>query len=299
MSAAIEYKGDDVDQAISNACDALGVAREALDIQVVTPGFAGIFGLGRKKAVVRVSLRESLSGRPATAAAATTAKGSVDVRATGGRRSGAVAPGGSKPAAADLTSPEAEPERSGQPRSEGGSRREQRNEPVVPLSAEELSRAKITVDRMLELTGCAVSAELAWDEAACKLRGTLQGADDERLVGEEGQTLDALQYLLRKTLSKQVGRRVNLELDAAGYRERRHRELAERALALAAEVKSSGKSRTMPAMGPAERRIVHLALQADGEIRSRSVGDGLFKKVLIHPPGKGRKRPPRSRSHNR
>jgi len=91
-------------------------------------------------------------------------------------------------------------------------------------------------------------------------------------------------------LSKQLGKRVALELDAAGFRAERRQALETQALSLAATVKSSGKSRTMPAMGPAERRIVHLALQNDSEIRSRSVGEGIFKKILVHLPGKSRPR---------
>ncbi len=250
MGALMEYKGDDVDQAINNACRALGVTREGLEIEVVTTGSAGFFGLGRRKAVVRVTLRgEGRDGKSAPVA---------------------------EPPPGSVT------------------------EPLAPLSPEEQDRAFGLVTRMLELTGRAVQAELAAESDAGKLRINLVGEESELLIGAEGQVLDALQYLLRKMLTKQLGRRVILELDAGGYRARRLRELEERALALAAEVKSSGKSLTMAAIGPAERRIVHLALQGDSEIRSRSVGEGLFKKVLLHPPGKGgRKRPSRPRGKGR
>ena len=72
-------------------------------------------------------------------------------------------------------------------------------------------------------------------------------------------------------------------------------ELQERALRLSQEVKETGKTRTIPAINPAERRMVHMALQDDTGIRSRSVGEGLFKKVLIYLPGKGRRRSPRKK----
>jgi spoIIIJ-associated protein len=72
-------------------------------------------------------------------------------------------------------------------------------------------------------------------------------------------------------------------------------ELQARAVRLAQEVKETGKTRTIPAINPAERRMVHMALQDDTEIRSRSVGEGLFKKVLIYLPGKGRRRSPRKK----
>ena len=67
-------------------------------------------------------------------------------------------------------------------------------------------------------------------------------------------------------------------------------ELKQLGLELAAEVKKSGKTRSISSLNPSERRVVHVALQDDKEVRSRSVGEGLFKKVLIYSPGsKGKK----------
>jgi spoIIIJ-associated protein len=61
------------------------------------------------------------------------------------------------------------------------------------------------------------------------------------------------------------------------------------ALRLAEEVKESGRTKSIPALNPAERRIVHMKLQDDPTIRSRSVGEGQFKKILIYLPGRGKK----------
>jgi spoIIIJ-associated protein len=89
--------------------------------------------------------------------------------------------------------------------------------------------------------------------------------------------------------------RIMLALDAGGFRERRAGELRERALELAEQVKADGKTQAIPALNPSERRVVHMALQEDKGVRSRSVGDGLFKKVLIYKPGKGRRPSSRKR----
>ncbi|MFZ5762341.1 MAG: Jag N-terminal domain-containing protein, partial [Thermodesulfobacteriota bacterium] len=56
-NAKMEYKGIDIDDAISNACASLKVPREELEIEIVSTGSVGIFGLGKKKAVIRVSRR--------------------------------------------------------------------------------------------------------------------------------------------------------------------------------------------------------------------------------------------------
>ena len=119
----------------------------------------------------------------------------------------------------------------------------------------------------------------------CKVSGEFE--DD--LTGQDGRTLDSLQYLLRKIVSRKISERVRLTIDVGDYRERRNQELKDKAVDYAALVKQNGKTQVIPSLNPSERRIVHVALQDDSEIRSRSVGDGLFKKVLIYKPGKGKK----------
>ena len=124
----------------------------------------------------------------------------------------------------------------------------------------------------------------------------------QALVGKEGRTLDSLQYLLRKMTSDSLPERAMFVVDAGGFREKRRTELQELAVRLADEVKEKSVTRTIPPLNPSERRIVHMMLQDDTTIRSRSVGSGLFKKILIYKPGTqrrrsgGRKRGGRSRS---
>lgn len=301
MSASMEYKGDDVEEAIVNACTALGVVREDLDIQVIHTGSAGIFGLGRKKAVIRVSLRAAAEPAPEPAPdladeAVAPAQPPQPAREPRPPRPEPPAPQqqpalpAAKPAAKPAPGPAAPPAAAAN--GDDDEVETAGNGGMEPLTAAELAAVRATVERLLELSTGTAKVEVAQDEGGGKLRIDLDGGPErERLIGPNGQTLDAIQYLLRKMLSKQLGKRVALELDAAGFRAERRQALEAQALSLAATVKSSGKSRTMPAMGPAERRIVHLALQDDSEIRSRSVGEGVFKKILVHLPGKSR--PPR------
>lgn len=106
------------------------------------------------------------------------------------------------------------------------------------------------------------------------------------MASQDGKILDSLQYLLRKMIGAHLPERATLSLDAAGYREQRLARLQEQATELAAQVRQNGKTKVISGLNPAERRAVHLALQQDGEIRSRSVGSGLFKKILIYKTGK-------------
>ncbi len=274
MSAKMEYKGTDVEEAIGNACAALNVAREELDIRIISTGSAGIFGLGRKKAAVQVSLKKEgghEQERPASDKKASTPRVRPE-RPAPDRKPGA---------------PKTRAEQSGD---------SEEPEEVVgdPVTPEEMEAIRADVARILELMGCPSEISIEQDQNN-KVHAKITGEFVEILVGPEGQTLDGLQYVMRKIITRKFPQKVLFSLDAAGFRENRMGELQERALRLAREVKETGKTRTIPAINPAERRMVHMALQDDTGIRSRSVGEGLFKKVLIYLPGKGRRRSPRKK----
>ena len=273
-SAKMEYKGTDVEEAIGNACAALNVAREELDIRIISTGSTGIFGLGRKKAAVQVSLKKE-----------------------GGQEQ-------KRPAAEKKAhAPKARPERPAaekkpsapKPRIEQSGGNEEPEEVVGdPVSPEEMETIRADVAKIVELMGCPSEVGVEQDQNN-KVHAKITGEFVDTLVGSEGQTLDGLQYVMRKIITRKFPQKVLFALDAGGFRENRMGELQARALRLAQEVKETGKTRTIPAINPAERRMVHMALQDDTEIRSRSVGEGLFKKVLIYLPGKGRRRSPRKK----
>ena len=274
MSAKMEYKGTDVEEAIGNACAALNVAREELDIRIISTGSTGIFGLGRKKAAVQVSLKKEGDHEE---------KQSVSDKKASTPRVRPDRPASDKKASA----PRARPEQS----ADSDEPDEVVGDPVTP---EEMEAIRADVAKILELMGCPSEISIEQDQNN-KVHAKISGEFAETLVGPEGQTLDGLQYVMRKIITRKFSQKVLFSLDAGGFRENRMGELQERALRLAKEVKETGKTRTIPAINPAERRMVHMALQDDTEIRSRSVGEGLFKKVLIYLPGKGRRRSPRKK----
>lgn len=63
MTAKIEFKGTDVDEAINKACAKFSVPREKLNIEIVSTGSTGIFGLCKKKAIIKVSPKKAISPR--------------------------------------------------------------------------------------------------------------------------------------------------------------------------------------------------------------------------------------------
>jgi spoIIIJ-associated protein len=155
------------------------------------------------------------------------------------------------------------------------------------VSPASLDIVKQELARLLELMG--YPSEIQIESTGNSVHCSIQGGFEEPLCGQDGKTLDSLQYILRKIIARKVSERVRLSLDIGDFRERRQKELAQKALELAQQVKEDGKTQVLAALNPSERRVIHMALQEDKEIRSRSVGDGLFKKVLIYKPGKGKK----------
>lgn len=106
---------------------------------------------------------------------------------------------------------------------------------------------------------------------------------DGLLIGKKGQNLEALTYLLKRMVGKQLKRNVRMEVDVGGYRQRRVESLRSKAILMAGRVKASGKEVQMEPLSAAERRIVHLALQPDPSVRTYTVGDGELRNVVVAP----------------
>jgi len=85
-----------------------------------------------------------------------------------------------------------------------------------------------------------------------------------RLVGQDGEVLDALQELTRLAVQAKTGERSRLMLDVAGYRAERKAELLVVAAAAIATVKSTGAPASLAPMNPFERKVVHDAVAAAG-----------------------------------
>lgn len=309
MSEKTEYKGNNIEDAISKACSGIGVLREELDIEVVSAGSAGIFGFCKKQAVIRASRRSSESGGGAVTAVPVPPE-PVEEKASGESEVSPVAEvvNREKSEEADQVAerdlervlaaevPAAEVSAGEDVGGKEASSKKPVEQDPIP-SRQIVDEVSATLNRFLELMD--FSAEFEITPEPGRINVGISGEDMEYIIGHEGQTLNGLEYLLRKMIGKQFSEKFILSLDAGDYRKTRKIELETRSLKLASEVKESGKNRTIPPLNPAERRIVHMILQKDKTIRSRSIGDGLFKKVLIYLPGKRRKRPPKKKAPRR
>jgi spoIIIJ-associated protein len=102
------------------------------------------------------------------------------------------------------------------------------------------------------------------------------------LVGREGQTLAALQYLAGRIVAGKLGAPLRLQVDAGHYLEHREDRLKDLALSLAERAKATRRAQVTRPLSAYQRRIVHLALENDPEVLTHSKGEGLQRRVHIY-----------------
>ena len=111
--------------------------------------------------------------------------------------------------------------------------------------------------------------------------------DDEEnsglIIGREGQTLSSLQYLVNRLVSRKMQASVRIQVDTGDYRERQDDKLRQVAGHLAEKADNLGRTQSTKPLSSYHRRVVHLALQENELVFTRSKGDGPMKRVLIVP----------------
>jgi spoIIIJ-associated protein len=236
-----EFEAKTVDEAIVAAMKAFHSDFEDLDIQIVSEGSKGLFGLvGAKSA--------RILARPA---------GKQEKRS----ESAKPAPKAEKTAPAPAPAPVERPAALQQ-----------------ALPAEEMERACGIVRDILARMNipCEVGAR---PENVIEITGDGSGL----LIGKRGQTLDALQFITNRILNRNREEPAYVTVDTEGYRQRHLDHLRSLALRMGQKAKRTGQSVSLEKMNPSDRRIVHLALKNDTQVNTRSIGEGVYKKVLIVP----------------
>lgn len=125
------------------------------------------------------------------------------------------------------------------------------------------------------------SVDLSLEIGEDRMQVSVKSEDTGLLIGRDGQNLAAVQYLASRMITRAVGAQVRIQVDAGDYHVRQDSRLQELALSLAEKVKATGKVQTTRPLSAYQRRVIHLALQDDPEVQTRSSGEGALKHVVI------------------
>ena len=271
MSEMKEFEGRTAAEAAINACDALGTTRSQLKYEVKSDEGEGL----DRRVVI-----------------------SVDVAAI-------------EPAPVEDESRPERPRRERNNRRERGGRSNRRSHDDIMVSAKEVDEgvdelpeqlpepkpalaegdqsergalASQVLKEVLEIGGFSASVNLIEDTDE-HIEVELHGSDLKRLIGERGETLLAIQFLLNRMVSRKAEGDQLIVLDAGGYRERRQNALESLAKKLAGRAEKEQKVVKISPMSPHDRRVVHQTLSELESVRTESTGDGLYRNLLIIPAG--------------
>jgi spoIIIJ-associated protein len=160
-----------------------------------------------------------------------------------------------------------------------------------------MSETPATKERATEVLGqllkhMGLEAEVVAHEDEERIMLEVKGPETGLVIGKKGQTLDSLQYLVNKIVSKGSPKNEEgeseskpINVDAEGYRERRAEALTELAHKLADKARKSGKPVAAEPMSAADRRVIHVALAEAQGVTTRSEGEGIYRHLVVIPTG--------------
>lgn len=109
----------------------------------------------------------------------------------------------------------------------------------------------------------------------------IYGGDPGKVIGREGRTLQALEYITNTILNRQDNSDVRVSIDVEGYKRRRDDKLIQVAQKVAARVKETGQPFIFKPMSAVERRVIHMELAEDPHVMSESTGEGRSRRVVV------------------
>ena len=254
--SSLEFFAKNVDKAIEKACDELNLAPDKIRYDILSHGSSGIFGLaGVKKAKIRVHLPEKPKGPASEDEVPTQNSGLKDQIFS------------EKILSADHLF---EDDAADNPRS-------------ITFEENPLDLGRSVLQRIVD--SITAEAKISAEENSGWLFYNINGGNAGILIGKKGQTLDAIQSLLEKIVNKHNPHndRIRVQVDVEGYLETRKANLEKLAERLADKSKRIRKPISLGQMSAYDRRIVHLALKDDPDIRTKSRGEGYMRKLVIFP----------------
>jgi len=276
---SMEFSGKTIDEAIFTGLKEMGLSIDEVEIETVQLESKGVFGIGSKKAVVRLTQRDPIPFDPEP----------LLERAPQDRPPRRDDHRGERKERSDRNPRQGQGRDNRRSNNRGHQDRAPR-EPMPPMpqydytleAAQDLPAAEF-LQGLLPFMGVKGLIGAVQTEDGYRLR--IDGSNLGVLIGRRGQTLDALQYLTSLVVNKnrkQDGYS-RITLDVEDYRAKREQTLIRLARREAGRVRSTGTPIAMEPMSPYERRILHSTLQEIPYVTTHSEGEEPNRYVVISP----------------
>ena len=309
MGEYMQFSAKTKNEAITKACIELGVSSDQLDIQVVSEGSSGFFGIGSKPAIIKARKVEESSEEKEIEKIIDSVKIDALKEETAKEvqkpavKSVSKAPETKKETSAEKAKEERQPKPVREKQfKEKLSRekpvREQKERPAKEKPVRAAKAIEIITDpeeikdieerALVFLKDVFASMDLGEVTITSKYNTTdgclevdFEGEDMGILIGKRGQTLDSLQYLTSLVVNKGKSDYIRVKLDTEDYRRRRKETLENLARGIAYKVKKTRKPVVLEPMNPYERRIIHSALQGNKFVETVSEGEEPYRHVVV------------------
>ena len=309
MGEYMQFSAKTKNEAITKACIELGVSSDQLDIQVVSEGSSGFFGIGSKPAIIKACKKEESSEEKEIEKIIDSVKIDALKEETAKEvqkpavKSVSKAPETKKETSAEKAKEERQPKPVREKQfKEKVSRekpvREQKERPAKEKPVRAAKAIEIITDpeeikdieerALVFLKDVFASMDLGEVTITSKYNTTdgclevdFEVEDMGILIGKRGQTLDSLQYLTSLVVNKGKSDYIRVKLDTEDYRRRRKETLENLARGIAYKVKKTRKPVVLEPMNPYERRIIHSALQGNKFVETVSEGEEPYRHVVV------------------
>ncbi|MBN2438857.1 MAG: Jag N-terminal domain-containing protein [Deltaproteobacteria bacterium] len=295
----IEIEGKNIDEAIEKACREFRVPRDKLNIEIIADGNSGFLGLGAKKARIRAGLLsidmtiDTMISRTETAVPARMKKFAAPTMEGHGAGSAAAGSGLKFTSPTPKTRPAVQPAATRQLVKIKAPEYTEHRTAAKPHSAfsavdDGLPPAE-KAKRLLEglLVRMELTSPVTVEETEQAIILNIQGDGSGLLIGKRGQNLDAIQYIVNKAVHHTANGHKLIIIDTEEYRKRREESLVALAVRLGDKVKKTKRPVTVGHMNAHDRRVIHMAMQNDEILTTKSRGEGEYRKILILPARRG------------
>ena len=263
MTEKREFYASSVEEAVAKAATRLGIEQDELSYRVVDHGNSGFLGIGARDARIEVDAPAQTSSEEPTAPEPVVEVPPIEEAALD-----------EGPTERDAAEEESQSAEAGDIAPEP-----QENAEEIPQDVVDETEGRMTA--LLDAMGFEARVEVY--DAGGFVAVDVATDNTALFIGQKGETIDSLQYLVNASVNRTRTSRVRIVLDAEGYRQRRVEALQGMAHRSARKALREERPVELPPMNPAERRVVHLFLRDNPKVTTESEGAGDTRRVLVFP----------------